>query len=81
MNVRMIKNSYKSKTIRKTNYQVPREKKMRLNTTIIDTTMTPRFSIIEIKKEFDMFDNSTTSSIHNINITINYISTNYIKIK
>ena len=45
MNVRMIKNSYKSKTIRKTNYQVPREKKMRLNTTIIDTTMTPRFRL------------------------------------
>ena len=68
------------KLFEKTNY-IPREEKMRLNTTIIDTTMTPRFSIIEIKKEFDMFDSSTTSPTYNINIIINYISTNYIKIK
>lgn len=86
VNIEMIKNSYGSKNIRKINY-IPREKKMSINTTINDTTMTSRFrlsklgkiSIIEIRKEFDMFDSSTTSPIYNINIIINYI--NYIKLK
>lgn len=71
MNVRMIKNSYGNKTIRKINY-IPREKKMRnttINTTIIDNTMTLRATIsiieIEIRREFDIFD-SLTSNICNI---------------
>ena len=57
INVGMIKNNYVSKIIRKINY-IPREKKMRINTTINDTTMTSQFrlsklgkiSIIEIKR-------------------------------
>lgn len=61
INVGMIKNSYVSETIRKINY-IPREKQMRINTTINDTTMASRFrvsklgkiSIIEIRKEFDV---------------------------
>lgn len=42
----MIKNSYRSKTIRKIN-QIPLEKKMRINTTIIkiDTAIMPRFRL------------------------------------
>lgn len=83
INIGVIKNSYRSKNIRKINY-IPREKKMSINTTINDTTMTLRAIIsiieIEIKREFDMFDSLTSNICNNINILINYILlTIYIK--
>lgn len=62
MNVRMIKNSYGNKTIRKISY-IPREKKMRINTTIIDTTMTLRATISIIEIEIRKFDNSICSIV------------------
>ena len=52
INVGMIKNNYVSKIIRKINY-IPREKKMRINTIINDTTNDVTISIIEIRKNFD----------------------------
>lgn len=62
MNVRMIKNNYGNKTIRKISY-IPREKKMRINTTIIDTTMTLRATISIIEIEIRKFDNSICSIV------------------